>query len=126
MSSKKEQQRKAGQLHRRKMRVRSKVHGTPDRPRMAVHRTLKHMFVQVVDDTKAVTLVSACSLDPVVRETFEDGDTKTKKSFKIGLKIAELVKEKGIEEVAFDRQGFLYHGRIKAVADGARKGGLKF
>ena len=93
---------------------------------MAVHRTLKHIFVQVVDDTKGATIVSACSLDPSVKETFEDKDTKTKKSFKIGLKVAELVKEKGIEEVAFDRQGFLYHGRIKAVADGARKGGLKF
>ncbi len=93
---------------------------------MAVHRSLKNMFVQIVDDTRAITLVSACSLDPVVKDTFEDGDNKVKQGFKIGLKVAELAKEKGIEVVAFDRQGFLYHGRVKAVADGARKGGLKF
>ncbi|MFH1892029.1 MAG: 50S ribosomal protein L18 [Candidatus Zixiibacteriota bacterium] len=111
--------------HRRTMRVRKPIVGTADRPRLAVHRSLNGMYVQIIDDTQGVTLAAASTRDPVVIATLEPEDTRIKKSFKVGLKIAELAKEKGIEAVAFDRHGFLYHGRIKAVADGARKGGLK-
>jgi large subunit ribosomal protein L18 len=83
------------------------------------------MYAQIIDDTKGITLASASTRDPDVVATFESNDNRTKKSFKVGLKIAKIAKEKGIEAVAFDRHGFLYHGRIKAVAEGARKGGLK-
>jgi large subunit ribosomal protein L18 len=111
--------------HRRTMRVRKPIFGTTERPRLAVHRSLVGMYAQIIDDTKGITLASASTRDPGVIATFESDDNRIKKSFKVGLKIAEIAKEKGIESVAFDRHGFLYHGRIKAVADGARKGGLK-
>jgi len=118
--------RKLRTIKRRKMRVRKATFGTQDRPRFTVHRSLKGLYAQIIDDTAGVTLVSAGTLDAAVKQSFEDGDNKTKMSYKVGLKIAELARAKGIEKVAFDRQGFLYHGRIKAVAEGAREGGLKF
>lgn len=117
--------RKARTRNRRTMRVRKPIFGTAERPRLAVHRTLVGMYAQIIDDTQGITLASASTRDPGVVSTFESNDNRTKQSFKVGLKIAEIAKEKGIEAVSFDRHGFLYHGRVKAVADGARKGGLK-
>lgn len=116
---------KARTRNRRTMRVRKPIFGTAERPRLAVHRSLKGMYVQLIDDTKGITLASASTRDPSVMATYESDDDRTKRSFKVGLRIAEIAKERGIEAVSFDRHGFLYHGRVKAVADGARKGGLK-
>ncbi len=123
---KKQQIRRVAVRNRRKMRVRSRISGTPERPRLSVHRSLANIYAQIIDDTTATTLVSASTRDAAVLEAIESDDTKVKKGLRVGLRIAELAKEKGIGEVRFDRQGFLYHGRVKSVADGARKGGLKF
>lgn len=111
---------------RRHVRVRAKVSGTPVRPRLNVFRSSAHIYVQVIDDLAGHTLVQANDLEEAVRERAGDGATKTARSKAVGEVIAERAKEAGIESVVFDRGGFLYHGRIKAVADGAREGGLKF
>jgi len=111
---------------RRHVRVRAKVSGTPVRPRLNVFRSSAHIYVQVIDDLAGHTLVQANDLEEAVRERAGDGATKTARSKAVGEVIAERAREAGIESVVFDRGGFLYHGRIKAVADGAREGGLKF
>lgn len=103
-----------------KARVRGKVHGTPDCPRLSVFRSNKQIYAQVIDDTTGRTLASASSLK------IEDKLPKKEIAAKVGDLIAKNAKEAGIEKVAFDRNGFLYHGRIKELADAARKGGLKF
>jgi large subunit ribosomal protein L18 len=110
---------------RRKMRTRKRIFGTAERPRLAVHRSLNQIYVQLIDDSSGVTLAAASSRDAQVASG-SDKLNKSKRSVKVGERIAELAKQKGIEHVALDRSGFLYHGRIKAVAEGARKGGLKF
>jgi large subunit ribosomal protein L18 len=109
-------------------RIRKKLAGTTARPRLNVYRSVNHIYVQLIDDSKQSTLVSASSL-----EQGKDGDSKKHitggniaSAKKVGKLIAERAKEKGIESVVFDRGGYLYHGRIKAVADAAREGGLKF
>lgn len=111
---------------RRHVRVRAKVSGTPVRPRLNVFRSSAHIYVQVIDDLAGNTLVQANDLEEAVRDRAGEGATKTARSKAVGEVIAERAKEAGIESVVFDRGGFLYHGRIKAVADGAREGGLKF
>jgi len=111
---------------RRHVRVRAKVSGTQARPRLNVFRSSAHIYVQVIDDLAGHTLVQANDLEEAVKERAGDGATKTARSKAVGEVIAERAKEAGIETVVFDRGGFLYHGRIKAVADGAREGGLKF
>ncbi|HWV36186.1 MAG TPA: 50S ribosomal protein L18 [Thermomicrobiales bacterium] len=111
---------------RRHVRVRAKVSGTPSRPRLNVFRSSAHIYVQVIDDLAGATLVSASDLEEAVRERAGEGATKVARSKAVGEIIAERAKEAGVESVVFDRGGFLYHGRIKAVADGAREGGLKF
>ncbi len=103
-----------------KARVRGKVHGTPDCPRLSVFRSNKQIYAQVIDDTTGRTLASASSLK------IEEKLPKKEIAAKVGDLIAKKAKEAGIEKVAFDRNGFLYHGRIKELADAARKGGLKF
>jgi large subunit ribosomal protein L18 len=103
-----------------KARVRGKVHGTPDCPRLSVFRSNKQIYAQVIDDTTGRTLASASSLK------IEEKLPKKEIAAKVGALIAKNAKEAGIEKVAFDRNGFLYHGRIKELADAARKGGLKF
>ena len=103
-----------------KRRVRRNIFGTAARPRLSVFRSNKEIYAQLIDDEAGVTLASASS-----RTTSASG-TKTEKSAAVGKAIAELAKSKGIETVVFDRNGFVYHGRIKALADGAREGGLKF
>lgn len=110
---------------RRHLRVRKKVAGTTQRPRLNVFRSLKHIYAQIIDDEKGVTLVAASSLDPVVREGKKSCGNK-ESARQVGKLIAERALEKGIGEVVFDRGGYLYHGRIKELAEGAREAGLKF
>ena len=112
---------KAQRLHRHK-RVRGKVSGTPERPRLNVFRSETNIYAQIIDDTKGITLVSANSLE----KGFECEGTKTDAAKKVGEVIAERAKAKGIDMVVFDRGGYLYHGRVKALAEGAREGGLQF
>jgi large subunit ribosomal protein L18 len=111
---------------RRRRRVRSKVHGTAERPRLTVRKTLKNVTVQVINDDLMQTLVGLSSNSKLMRDVIGKDDNKTAAAKKVGAKLAELAREKGIETVVFDRNRYLYHGRIKAVAEGARKGGLKF
>ena len=106
----------------RHARVRKKISGTPEAPRLSVYRSNKHIQAQIIDDTKGITLVSASSLE----KGFECEGTKTDAAKKVGEAIAERAKAKGIDTVVFDRGGYLYHGRVKALAEGAREGGLQF
>jgi large subunit ribosomal protein L18 len=109
---------------RRKARVRGQVRGTTQRPRLAVFRSLKNIYVQIIDDSSGRTLASAGTLEKAVRGSTSGGNIKA--AALVGSQIAQRAKEKGIELVAFDRGGYRYHGRIKALADAAREGGLKF
>jgi large subunit ribosomal protein L18 len=111
---------------RRHVRVRAKVSGTPQRPRLNVFRSSAHIYVQVIDDIAGRTLAAASDLEAEINERAGEGATKTAKAKTVGAIIAERAKAAGIEAVVFDRGGFLYHGRIKAVAEGAREGGLQF
>jgi large subunit ribosomal protein L18 len=116
---------KAVRRTRRKARVRKGVFGTPERPRLTVSRTLKHVYAQLVDDTSGRTLVAVSSLSKALRGEIGYGGNKVAAE-KVGTALAAAAKEKGIQAVAFDRNGFRYHGRLKALADAARKGGLSF
>ncbi len=109
--------------HRRHLRVRKKVRGTPERPRLVVFRSSKHIYAQLVDDGRGVTLVGASDRSEGIQV---EGKGKTGKSFALGQLLAVKAKGQGITKVVFDRGGYQYHGRVKAVADGARKGGLEF
>ena len=109
----------------RHRRVRRKVHGTSERPRLNVFRSLKHIYAQVIDDNAGHTICAASTLSPDLREKTE-GLTKKDQAKLVGLKIAELCKEKNITRVVFDRGGYKYHGRVAALAEGAREGGLEF
>jgi len=111
---------------RRRKRVRGKVFGTKIRPRMTVARTLKNINVQIIDDENRLTLIGLGSNSKTMRDEIKPSEKKTVVAEKIGEKIAELAKAKGIETVVFDRNQYRFHGRVKAVAEGARKGGLKF
>ena len=111
----------AGRL-RRHLRVRKKVTGSAARPRLVINRSARHMFAQIVDDVKGHTLAQASTLDATIKGT--DGD-KTAQARKVGELLAERAKQAGISAVVFDRGGYQYHGRIAAVADGAREGGLQ-
>ena len=110
---------------RRKARIRGVVRGTTQRPRLSVFRSLKNISVQIVDDTTGRTLVSANTLEKNLRGT-TGGGGNVKAAVLIGKQIAERARQKGIEKVAFDRGGYRYHGRVKALADAAREGGLQF
>ncbi|ALV42627.1 MULTISPECIES: 50S ribosomal protein L18 [Pseudarthrobacter] len=112
---------KSASRSRRQLRIRKRISGTAVRPRLVVNRSARHVFVQVVDDTKGLTVASASTLEADLR-AFE-GD-KTAKAKRVGELVAERAKAAGIEAVVFDRGGNKYHGRIAAVADGAREGGL--
>jgi large subunit ribosomal protein L18 len=113
------------QRERRHNRVRLKVSGTSERPRLNVYRSLEHIYVQVIDDVAGHTLAAASTLDAEVKAA-TDGKKKTEAARIVGQIIAARAKNAGIETVVFDRGGNLYHGRVKALADGAREGGLKF
>jgi large subunit ribosomal protein L18 len=106
-----------------KKSIRKKMFGTPDMPRMSVYRSNKHISVQIIDDINGQTLVAASSTD---KELAEAKGNKSEIATVVGERIAKVAVEKGIEKIVFDRNGFLYHGRVKALAEGARKGGLKF
>ena len=108
---------------KRHLRVRKKVTGSPQRPRLVVNRSAKHMFAQIVDDTKGQTLASASTLDASIRGA--DGDKKAK-ARQVGSLLARKATEAGITTVVFDRGGYAYHGRLAELADGAREGGLDF
>ena len=108
---------------KRKLRSRKKMFGTPQRPRMVVYKSLKHIYVQLIDDQSQKCITGVSSL---TKEMAELKVQKTEIAGKIGELIAGIAKEKGIENIVFDRSGYLYHGRVKALAEGARKGGLKF
>ena len=107
---------------RRHKRVRGKVSGTTERPRLNVFRSGNNIYAQVIDDTTGVTLVSASSLE----KGFEGSGGNAEAAKKVGQAVGQRAKEKGIDAVVFDRGGYLYHGRVKALADGAREGGLEF
>lgn len=111
---------------RRHVRVRAKVSGTPLRPRLNVYRSAAHIYAQVIDDTLGHTLVAACDLEATILERAGDGANKTARAKVVGQIVAERAKELGIGTVVFDRGGFLYHGRVRAVAEGAREAGLVF
>lgn len=110
---------------RRHSRVRRKVSGTADRPRLAVFRSNQHIYAQAIDDTQHHTLASASTLDPSLKEDLDSG-SNCDASSQVGKLVAERLLEKGIKQVVFDRGGNLYHGRIKALADAAREAGLEF
>ena len=110
------------------LRQRKRISGSPERPRLSVFRSVTHIYAQVIDDLTGTTLVSASSVEPSLKAAFEQGVTggNLKGAEAIGTAIAQRAVEKGITRVVFDRAGFLYHGRIRAVADAARKAGLEF
>ncbi len=107
-------------------RVRAKVFGTPERPRLSVYRSLKHIYAQIIDDTRGHTLVAMSSLSKEIRDEVKNAKTKTEVSRIVGLALAKKALEKGITKVVFDRNGYKYHGRVKALAEAAREGGLIF
>jgi large subunit ribosomal protein L18 len=110
------------------LRQRKRITGSPERPRLSVFRSVSHIYAQVIDDMSGKTLVSASSIDQALKGTFAKGVSggNVKGAEAIGKAIAERSIDKGIKRVVFDRSGFLYHGRIRAVADAARKAGLEF
>lgn len=110
---------------RRHARVREKLEGTSDRPRLNVHRSLNHIYVQLIDDSQGRTLLAVSSLDPSLRNGLA-GKTKTEQAAAVGKTLAERAREAGISQVVFDRGGYKYHGRVKKLADASREGGLKF
>ncbi|MBR4474217.1 MAG: 50S ribosomal protein L18 [Oscillospiraceae bacterium] len=110
------------QRMKRHSRVRSKISGTPERPRLSVFRSENNIYAQIIDDVAGNTLVSAST----VEKGFEGSGGNIEAAKKIGALVAERALKKGIEEVVFDRGGYIYHGRVQALADGAREGGLKF
>lgn len=109
-----------------KLKIRKRISGTPDKPRMVVFRSLNHIYAQLIDDVNHRTLFSVSSVNKEVQATMSKEKTKINKSKILGKLVAEKAKSEKIETVVFDRNGYLYHGRVKAVADGAREGGLKF
>lgn len=109
----------------RHYRVRNKVSGTSERPRLCVFRSLQHVSAQIIDDTKGITLVSASTMEKCFEKQIQ-GKTKQEKAFIIGQEIAKRAKAKGVKKVCFDRAGYIYTGAVKQLADGARDAGLEF
>ena len=110
---------------RRKVRVRKKVRGTTERPRLNVYRSNRHIYAQLVDDVTSTTLVAASTATKELADALQEAN-KIDVAKKVGQFIGKLAKSKGIEKVVFDRNGYIYHGRVKALADGAREAGLDF
>ena len=110
---------------RRRFRIRKKISGSTERPRLSVYRTASHIYAQVVVDSDGRTLAAASTLSRDLKTTL-DSDTKTDAAKKVGALIAKICLEKKIDKVVFDRNGYLYHGRVKALAEAAREAGLKF
>lgn len=110
---------------RRKLRIRKKVSGTPERPRLSVFRSAKHIYAQVIDDVSGQTLAYASSLSKDLKGTLEE-DNKVDAAKKVGALIGKICKSKKIDQVVFDRNGYLFHGRVQALAQAARDAGLDF
>lgn len=110
---------------KRRRRIRKRVKGTTIRPRLCVFRSAKHIYAQIIDDTCGLTLVSASSTEAEIRQHDDFGNKVALATF-IGKQVGQRAQEKGIKKVVFDRNGFLYHGRVKAVSEGARESGLEF
>ncbi|MCX6138310.1 MAG: 50S ribosomal protein L18 [Ignavibacteriales bacterium] len=117
---------RAQRRERIKVSIRKRIYGTPERPRLTVYRSLNDIYGQIIDDVSGRTLVSVSSISKEVREEVVATKTKVAKSTIIGKLLAKKAIEKNIATVVFDRNGYLYHGRVKALAEGAREGGLKF
>lgn len=113
-------------LQRRKIRVRKKVKGTSERPRLSVFRSNKHIYAQVIDDTAGKTLAAVSTKSKAFTEAAAKGGKKVDASKTVGKLLARVALEKGVTKVVFDRGGYIYHGRITALAEGAREGGLQF
>lgn len=121
------QAKKTQSAFRRKMRVRNTIRAQRNpRPRLSIHKTSSHMYAQVIDDVKGTTLAHASTLEKALRDELKNGTGNAKGAAAVGKLIAERAKKAGIEDVAFDRGAFRYHGRVKALAEAAREGGLKF
>jgi large subunit ribosomal protein L18 len=110
---------------KRHLRVRKKIQGTTERPRLNIFRSSKHMYAQLIDDVKGVTIAAASTQDKELRENIGNGGN-AEAAAKVGALIAERAKQAGVVQVVFDRGGYLYHGRVKALADAAREAGLEF
>ena len=108
-----------------KARIRGRVSGTPERPRLTIYKSLKRIYVQAVDDTQGITLAAASSLEKDLRASLKNG-ANIEAAKAVGARIAARLKEKGIEAVVFDRNGYRYHGKVKAIAEAARKAGISF
>jgi|SRR3970040_2371183 large subunit ribosomal protein L18 len=111
---------------RSKIRIRKKVFGTPEKPRLSIYRSLNNIYGQIIDDSNGKTLASASSLSKEIAEDIKSAKGKTAKSKLVGKLVAQKAVEQNISTVIFDRNGFKYHGRVQAFAEGAREGGLKF
>jgi large subunit ribosomal protein L18 len=113
-------------IDRRRKRVRKKIAGSSQRPRLCVYKSLRHTYAQLVDDRAGRTISGVSSLSPQIRDQIQKENNKSAKSRKVGLFVAMKAKELGITKVVFDRNKYPYHGRIKSLAEGAREGGLEF
>lgn len=111
---------------RRQSRVRRRIKGSSEKPRLTIYKSLKHIYAQLVDDLSRRSLLGVSSTTPAIKKQIAKGETRIQIAKKIGLHLANLAKEKGIEKVVFDRNRYTYHGRVKALAQGAKEGGLKF
>lgn len=111
---------------KRHLRVRKKIEGTTQRPRLNVFRSSKHIYAQIIDDTNGVTLVSASTLDKELKDQVGGNGGNIEAARKVGEMIANRAKQNGINQVVFDRSGYIYHGRVQAIADAAREAGLEF
>ena len=111
---------------RRKKSIRKKIRGTADRPRLSIFRSANHIYAQVIDDTTGTTLAAASTLSPELKPQLEGHSGNVEAAKKVGALVAEKARGAGVEQVVFDRGGFLYHGRVKALADSAREAGLVF
>ncbi|PJA29482.1 MAG: 50S ribosomal protein L18 [candidate division Zixibacteria bacterium CG_4_9_14_3_um_filter_46_8] len=117
---------KRRKLQRRRLRSKHKMVGTLQKPRLLVNKSSRHVYAQLVDDISGKTITGVSDLNPELKGKIGDKDKKRDVAFKVGFAVAEIAKQKGIEKVIFDRGGYRYHGRVKSLAEGARKGGLQF
>lgn len=117
---------KTNKRYRAKIRIRKKISGTTERPRMTVFRSLSQVYVQIIDDSTGNTVAAASSLSKELTDNIKDAKGKISKGKLVGQLVAKKAQEKNIKSVVFDRNGYQYHGRIKAIAEGAREGGLIF
>ncbi|MFH0988594.1 MAG: 50S ribosomal protein L18 [bacterium] len=115
-----------GRWKKKKVSIRKKISGTPERPRLTIYRSAKHIYAQLIDDTVGKTLVSTSSRTKELQEELKSTKSKIERCKVIGKAAGKLALEKNITQAVYDRNGYLYHGRVKAVADGAREAGLKF